>query len=67
MKIAYTSDVDERDEDSVNLNITLKDLVVKVKRWPRYDSTVKERCYEVMRANGSIFTVYKGADLRKFS
>jgi hypothetical protein len=67
IKIPYSSNTNQNDDDCVNLNVTLRDLVVKSKRWPRYNSLEKERIYEVVRANGLVYTTFKKADLHKFT
>ena len=68
IKIGYSSEILENNHTNVlSLNMALKDLVVKAKSLRRYDSSKKERIYEIVCENGSIFTTYKGVDLRAFT
>ena len=67
IKIGYSSNRNENDKHTVNLNVKLRDLVCKSKKWPKYDTAVKERIYEVVRGDGTVFTTFKRPDLYTFT
>lgn len=65
IKVAYSSNASEG--NVVPLKTKLRDLVVKSKMWRTYDRTKKERIYEIVRENGTIFTTYKRDDLYTYT
>ena len=69
-KFKYCDEItanENKNDNYISTNMTLKELVKKAKCWPNYDRELMERFFEIKHSNGEVVTTLGKSELSTFT